>query len=73
MAKLDMTVEISSETNELAWELQQEKPDTHRIKWLLDDMHADLPGAIKQAHLDERKLLKNPLLRPLQLQKHLHH
>lgn len=61
MAVLD----VSPDTKELAWELMQEKPDVHRIQWLIQDCQADLPVALKQAKLEESALLKNPLFRPL--------
>jgi len=69
MAALD----LSTETKELAWELSQEKPDTHRIEWLLQDCQADLSAALKQAKIKEEFLTKSPTLRPLQLQKRLRH
>ncbi len=68
MAVLD----ISFETKELAWELVQVRPDIQRIRWLME-CRADLSGALKEARLKEEDLQKNPMLRTLQLQKHLHH
>ena len=67
-----MTPETSLETEELAWELQQDKPDTHRIKWLVHDMKANVLDAMQRAHLREEDLVKRPALRALQLQQHLH-
>lgn len=61
----------SSDTDELAWELQQQKPDPHRIEWLITDMGADIHAALKKANLKATDLLKNPLLRPY-LQRYLH-
>jgi hypothetical protein len=59
------------ETRELAWELQQEYKDRDRIKFLMDS-GADLRSAMRIAHVDADQLVKNPILKPLQLQKHLH-
>jgi uncharacterized protein YggE len=78
MAKLDLSPPttasdtISSETAELALELQQERPDSHLIEWLINDRAADLPYAMKQAHLEEKDLFKKPQLRLLCLQRYLH-
>jgi hypothetical protein len=77
MAKLDpspaiISDTISSETAELAQELQQERPDHHLIEWLINDRAADLFRAMKQAHLEEKDLLKKPQLRLLCLQRYLH-
>ena len=72
MATRDLSSsDVSSETKELAWELQQEKPDTYRIKWLIDDMGADVTYALAQANLKNEDLMRKPLLRPLGLQKYL--
>lgn len=73
MAKLDLPAidEISAETDELAWELQQARPDTHRIRWLIEDRGADVRGALAKAALRETDLQKKPALRPLHLEKHL--
>jgi len=75
MAILDSTYPdaVSSETAELALELQQEKPDPHLIKWLINDREADLSYALRQAHLEEKDLLRKPQLRLLCLQQYLHH
>jgi hypothetical protein len=76
MAKFDFpppSAGISPETIELAQELQQERPDPQLVKWLIDDRAADLPYAMKQAHLEEKDLLKKPQLRLLCLQQYLHH
>lgn len=70
MAQMDST--CSGTTEELAFELKEKHPDTHRIKWLVDDMGADVTAALVKANLREKDLLKNPILRPLGLQKHLH-
>jgi len=78
MSKLDFPAAgesfagAAADTDELAWELQQPRPDTHRIKWLVEDMRADVSTALARANIDESALTKNPLLRPLGLQKHLH-
>jgi len=73
MAKLDFSAAgtVSSVTLELAMELQQEKPDRNLIKWLINDMEADLSYAMTQAHLEEGDLMKKPQLRQLHLQKYL--
>ena len=68
MALLD----TSSETRELAWELQQERPDVYRIKWLINDQQADLGQVLATANLKKEDVFKNPMLRPLQLQRYLH-
>lgn len=61
----------AGDTDELAWELQQQRPDTHRIAWLIQDMGADIAEAMRKANLKREDLLRNPLLRPF-LKKHLH-
>lgn len=73
MAKLDFPAvgTVSSVTLELAVELQQEKPDRNLIKWLINDMEADLSYAMMQAHVGEDDLLKKPQLRLLHLQRYL--
>ena len=68
MGKFDFPTNTTSlETNELAWELQQDKPDICRIKWLVNDMDADVSAAVEEAHIDPQKLIKNPSLRSLKL------
>ncbi len=61
----------AAETEELAWELQQPKPDTLRIKWLIEDRGADVAGALALADLKMEDLQKKPALRPLHLEKHI--
>jgi hypothetical protein len=68
MGQLDRSTTESYETRELAWELQQEHPDTQRIKFLLDGA-ADLRVAMRIADLQMKDLLKKPALRQLRLQK----
>jgi hypothetical protein len=63
----------SGDTEELTWELQQKKPDMQRIRWLVEDMQADVRTALRRAKLNENDLLKNPQLRALGLQKYLQH
>jgi hypothetical protein len=62
--------DISSETEELAWELAQERPDIPRIRWLIDDCQADMARAIIKANLKREDLTRKPVFRPLQ--KYLH-
>lgn len=73
MARLDTPAadNVSSVTLELAMELQQEKPDHNLVKWLINDMEADVAYALKQAHIGEEDLMKKPQLRTLHLQKYL--
>ena len=72
MGKTDFpSHDASLETNELAWELQQDKPDTCRIKWLVNEMGANVPAAVAEAHIDPAYLFKNPLLKPLKLYEHI--
>lgn len=68
MGQLDTTATDSYETRELAWELQQEHPDTQRIKFFLDSQ-ADLRAAMRLAGLQMKDLLKKPAFRALRLQK----
>lgn len=74
MARLDFPAAdiISADTEELAMELREKRLDTFRIRWLVEDRGADVPQALAIAHMKEQDLLKNPLLRPLGLQKYLH-
>ncbi len=74
MAKLDFPSSsgASADTEELARELLLEKPDRHLIEWLVKDHGADVTEALAIARLNEKDLLRNPQLRPLGLQKHLH-
>lgn len=72
MGKLDSSSKaLSLETNELAWELKQDRPDICRIKWLVNDMGADVPAAVLEAHLEPSALYKNPQLRALKLYEHI--
>ena len=68
MGQLDRSNTESYETRELAWELQQDHPDTQRIKFLLDS-EADLRVAMRIADLQMKDLMKKPALRQLRLQK----
>ncbi len=71
MGRLDNSFGSDSyETRELAWELQQPHTDQERIRFLLDT-GADLKSALLMAKLNPKDLLKNPHLKPLQLQKRL--
>jgi len=72
MMHLDAAADISSDTQELAFELEQPKIDTFRVKWLIEDRGADVGHAMILAHLKEQDLLRRPALRPLGLQKYLH-
>ena len=60
----------SYETRELAWELQQSHPDQQRIRLFLEQS-ADLRTAMLLANMKENDLLRNPALKPLQLQRYL--
>jgi hypothetical protein len=68
MGQLDRSAADSYETRELAWELQQDHPDTLRIKYLLDGQ-ADLRAAMRLANIQMKDLMKKPELRQLRLQK----
>lgn len=68
MGQLDRSNTESYETRELAWELQQEHPDTQRIKFLLDGQ-GDLRAAMRIAGIQMKDLMKKPALRALRLQK----
>lgn len=68
MGQLDRTNIDSYETRELAWELQQEHPDTQRIRFLLDSQ-GDLRAAMRIADIQMKDLLKKPALKALRLQK----
>lgn len=63
---------LSPDTEELARELQQEKPDAHLVKWLITDREADVAAALAHAHLEEKDLHRKPQLRLLCLQQYLH-
>jgi hypothetical protein len=62
--------EENYETRELAWELTQEHKDSGRIRFLIDT-GADVRHAFQLAKLNEKDVLKNPLLRPLNLGRYL--
>jgi len=64
------SAEVSYETRELAWELQQEHPDQQRIRLFLEQ-GADVRHAMTMAGLQENDLTRRPMLKPLQLQRHL--
>ena len=68
MGQLDRSAADSYETRELAWELQQDHPDTQRIRFLLDGQ-GDLRTAMRIANIQMKDLLKKPALRQLRLQK----
>lgn len=71
MSSLENTFNTESyETRELAWELQQTHPDQQRIKIFLEQ-EANLRAALKLANMSEEQAVKNPALKPLQLQRHL--
>lgn len=59
------------ETRELAWELQQQNPDAHRVKFLIDQ-EANIHAAMLLAKMQEKDLLKKSSLRHLKLQRYLH-
>lgn len=69
MGQLETTGDVSYETRELAWELQQDHPDQQRIKFFLDNA-ACLRSALRMANMAEKDLMKRPALRPL-VQRHL--
>lgn len=75
MAQFDISAsaDISADTEELAMELTEKKLDTFRIKWLVEDRGADVLKALALAHLKEQDLLRSPILRPLGLQRYIHH
>lgn len=60
----------SSDTQELALELQEERPDPARIKWLVEDLQANVREALQIARLTPEAILRNPKLKP-HLQKYL--
>lgn len=68
MGQLDRSNTESYETRELAWELQQDHPDSQRVKFLLDSQ-ADLRVAMRLANIQMKDLLKKPEIRQLRLQK----
>jgi hypothetical protein len=71
MSSLEETFNAESyETRELAWELQQPNPDQQRIKIFLEQ-EANLRAALQLANMTEKDVVKNPALKPLQLQRHL--
>jgi hypothetical protein len=73
MGQIDnSSADMTTDTVELAWELQQPRPDRMRIQWLINDMQADVAGAMRLAHLEIKDVIKNPALKPLQLHKHIH-
>jgi hypothetical protein len=73
MGQIDISsADMTTDTVELAWELQQPRPDRMRIQWLINDMQADVAGAMRLAHLEIKDVVKNPALKPLQLHKHIH-
>ena len=63
--------DISPDTEELATELSERKPDSHRVRWLIE-RGADVARAMSLAHIKEQDLLKSATLRPLGLQRYLH-
>lgn len=74
MAAVDLPAgDVSPDTEELAMELSEKKLDTFRIRWLVEDRGADVVQALAIAHIREQDLLKSPVLRPLGLQRYLHH
>ncbi len=64
--------EISADTRELALELAEQKIDSFRVRWLIEDRGADVNGAMALAHLSESDLTRNSALRPLGLHRYLH-
>ena len=62
--------DINYETRELAWELTQPRIDSIRVKFLME-MGAHVATALRLAKLTAPEILKNPQLKPLQLQRHL--
>jgi len=70
MGQIETADNVSYETRELAWELQQDHPDQQRIKFFLDNS-ACLRSALRMANMAEKDLMKRPALRPF-VQRHLH-
>jgi hypothetical protein len=71
MGQLDTEyMDDSYETRELAWELQQHRPDQQRIRIFLEQ-EADLRRALRLANLQEKDLTRHPMLKSLHLEKHL--
>lgn len=66
-----MMQHIDSASEELAWELQQEKPDVFRIRWLVEDGGADVAGVLARINMKPEDLKRRPTLRPLGLQKYM--
>ncbi len=64
--------EVSTDTQELAVELTEDKIDPFRVRWLIEDRGADVTRALLLAHLEERDLTRSPSLRPLGLHRYLH-
>lgn len=69
-AKLDAE-EGNYETRELVWELSQQRIDGDRIRYLIET-GADVPAALKAAHINETEVVKRPALKSLHLEKYLH-
>ena len=65
-------LELSFETRELAWELQQDHPDNHRVRYLMEKS-ANLREAMRMANVREQDLSRKAVLKPLQLHRHLQH
>lgn len=72
MGQLDQTFEadVNYETRELAWELQQARPDCQRIRLFLENA-ADLRAALRIADIKEADILRKPALKILHLEKYL--
>ena len=60
----------SHETRELVWELQQPRPDAHRVRYLIESA-ADVALAMRMANLSEMDISRRPALRQLHLSRYI--
>lgn len=72
MGQLDQAfdADVNYETRELAWELQQTRPDCQRVRLFLENA-ADLRAALRIANIKEAEVLKKPAFKTLHLEKYL--